>query len=108
MLFRSLFPLVKLTEEEIVITSIEGETQGVQRDNTAGGLLLHVLPENTSLGYIIYENQDINSQQLYIAKDGEEFKVIDETDKWFKVEVNTEITGWLHKTSVKSVTEEER
>ena len=102
------FPLVKLSQEDTIRADVDGETQGVQRDNTAGGLLLHVLPRATKYGYLIYKEQDLESEPIYTANDGEEFKVIDETNEWFKVEVNKDITGWLHKTSVRSVTKEDR
>ena len=103
-----MYPLVRLSQEDTPKADIEGDTQGVQDSTVAGGLLLHVLPRSTSQGYLIYAEQNSNSKPIYTANDGEEFEVIDETEGWFKVKVSEDIIGWLEKTSVRSVTKEEK
>jgi hypothetical protein len=102
-----LYPLTKEQYKEPEILDIYGQTQGVADTSIAGGVLLYVLPGQQESKYIIYAQPDTTSRVIYEAQDGEEFSVVEETEGWFKVEIDLTTTGWLNKTAVKDVTKEE-
>lgn len=90
----------KTAEQKIEVNST-GETQGVSTVQDSN-------PLKVNNGYAIYKTADISSDILYKANEGEEFKVLSETDTWFEVELQDGSTGWLQKTIVKDVVKEER
>jgi hypothetical protein len=51
--------------------------------------------------YRVYESNSLSSNVIYLAEEGEQFKMIQETAEWYRIELSDGQTGWLPKNSVK-------
>jgi SH3-like domain-containing protein len=91
--------------EEFEIAS--KEVQGVQ-DKAKEDTVLTVFPAIEVKKYPIHIDPNSGSLVLYEASEDEEFKVIDEIENWYRIELPDGQTGWLSKSKVKSQTLEER
>lgn len=100
------YPLVSEIDHRNEL-DVNGDTQGVQ-DNKVEKAYLNVLPEVTEQEFLIYETQDTNSKVLYKASDGENFEVLNETEKWYQIVLKDGSSGWLEKSLVKSAETEDR
>jgi hypothetical protein len=52
--------------------------------------------------YRVYESNSLSSNVIYLAEEGEQFKMIQETAEWYRIELSDGQTGWLPKNSVKA------
>lgn len=75
----------------------QGETQGAYIIDST----LEVFTAVEVKEYIVYEVPNIDSRVIYRASENEEFKVIDEVNGWYQVEVNNGTIGWLEMDIVK-------
>lgn len=53
--------------------------------------------------YHIYEKPELESKVVYSATEGEQFTVLEEVSRWYRVELPIGLTGWLPKENVKRV-----
>lgn len=53
--------------------------------------------------YRVYETNSLSANVIYLAEEGEQFKMIQETAEWYRIELSNGQTGWLPKNSTKDV-----
>lgn len=73
---------------------LEGETF-----NTFGELRVGESTENGQ--YRVYKEKNLSSSVIYLAKEGENFDVIEEFAEWYRIQLPNGIDGFLPKVSVK-------
>ncbi len=71
--------------------------------NIEDALGVHSNSANSNNTYRVYADPDLESDIIYIAQDGETLFATKETDNWFMVTLDNGRTGWLHKSSVKTL-----
>ena len=75
---------------------LEGKTL-----NTFGELRIGESTENGQ--YRVYKEKNLSSSVIYLAKEGENFDVIEEFAQWYRIQLPNGIDGYLPKVSVKEV-----
>jgi hypothetical protein len=53
--------------------------------------------------YRVYESNSLSSNVIYLADEGEQFTMIQESAEWYRIELSNGQSGWLPKNSVKEV-----
>lgn len=53
--------------------------------------------------YRVYESNSLSSNVIYLADEGEQFTMIQESAEWYRIELSNGQSGWLPKNSVKGV-----
>lgn len=74
-------------EEEYESTEVEGVKTSVVKDN--------------KVYYKIFAENDASSEAIYLAKEGENFELIEESGDWYKIKLPHDGIGWVHVSSVK-------
>lgn len=97
------YTVVTFKTEEI--DSTQKDVQGVSDKNEPA---LTVVPEEQTYRYVVYAEDDLNSEIIYVADEGETFNVLQETDEWYTVELSDKRIGWINKSVVKSTQVEEQ
>lgn len=87
-----------------LLDEAEADVAGLNDENIPP---LQVKPSADTITYNLYADPDESSDIVHVATQGEKFKVLDETEEWYQVRVNTTVVGWLSKnTVVESVVED--
>ncbi len=97
------YTVVTFKTEEI--DNSQKDVQGVSDEKDPA---VNVIPEEQTYRYVVYQEDDLNSEIIYVAQEGETFNVLQETDEWYTVELSDNRIGWLSKSIVKSSETEER
>jgi hypothetical protein len=99
-------PPVTTEEESMPVEeaspSSETEVMGVSVEEVKQASPLVVRQPVTPGMYPIYENPDLTSDIIYEAESGETFDVLGRNGDWYQVALESGISGWLHKTSIKT------
>ena len=82
--------------------SSEMEVMGVSVEEVKQASPLVVRQPVTPGMYPIYENPDLTSDIIYEAESGETFDVLSRMGDWYEIVIEGGVSGWLHRTSVKS------
>lgn len=53
--------------------------------------------------YRVYESPDVATKVVYIASEDENFQVVEELARWYRIVLPDGTTGWLQKSNVKAV-----
>ncbi len=97
------YTVVTFKTEEV--DNSQKDVQGVSDEKDPA---VNVIPEEKTYRYVVYEEDNLNSKVIYVAKEGETFNVIQETEDWYTVELSDKRIGWISKEIVKSTESEER
>lgn len=108
-----LVPPTQNTEEKVEPTKIpsvepSSSVQGLEIKNENKGSETTFDELNVGLTtqdskYRVYETNSLSANVIYLAEEGEQFKMIQETAEWYRIELSNGQTGWLPKNSTKEV-----
>jgi hypothetical protein len=100
-------PVAQEENEQVISekTEVVPEVAGAETSNPNVPKIIPLVVENSEGEkiYNLYEQPDLNSKIVYSATEGEQFSVLEEVSRWYRVELPIGLTGWLPKENVKSV-----